>query len=123
MPIIRATEATTYEVHGSTFDSYVAPSRFETQVCAWRVEVPPNLEGASHRPTHDEVLLVLTGQLIVTLDGETTTLRVGDVALIQAESELRLSGGPEGGTAWVSTTPGLEAVMGDGSRITPPWAN
>jgi hypothetical protein len=26
-----------------------------------------------------------------------------------------------GATAWVTTSPGFEAVMGDGSRITPPW--
>jgi quercetin dioxygenase-like cupin family protein len=123
VPIIRATEATTYAVHGSTFDSYVAPSRVETQICAWQVHVPPNLEGAPHRPTRDEVLRVLTGELILTLDGDTTALHVGDVALIPAGSELRLSGSHQGGTAWVSTTPGLEAVMGDGSRITPAWAN
>ena len=123
MPIIRATEAVTYTVHGSSFDSYVAPARFESQICAWQVEVPANLEGSPHRPTRDEVLRVLTGQLVLTLDGETTALSAGDVALVPAGSELALSGGPEGGTAWVSTTPGLEAVMGDGSRLAPPWAN
>ena len=29
---------------------------------------------------------------------------------------------PDGATAWVTTTPGLEAVSHDGTRITPPWA-
>ena len=55
--------------------------------------------------------------------GDTASLRAGDVVHVPAGSELQLSGSAEGGTAWVSTTPGLEAVMGDGSRITPPWAN
>lgn len=123
MPIIRATEATTYEVHGSTFRSYVAPSRLQTDVCTWQVEVPPNLQGARHRPSRDEVLRVLSGQLVVSTDGESPTLHAGDVAFIRAGSDLRLDGGPEGGTAWVCTTPGLEAVMDDGSRITPQWAN
>lgn len=123
MPIIRADDATTYTVHGSTFDSYVAPSRYESQLCAWQVEVPADLQGAAHRPTRDEVIRVLTGELVVTLEGETASLRAGDVVLVPAGSELRLSGSADGGTAWVSTTPGLEAEMGDGSRIRPPWAN
>jgi quercetin dioxygenase-like cupin family protein len=123
VPIIRAVDATTYTVHGSTFASYVAPARAATQICAWEVEVPPDLAGAPHRPTRDEVLRVLTGELVVSLDGDTTSLRTGDVVHVRAGSELQLSGSAEGGTAWVSTTPGLEAVMGDGSRITPPWAN
>ena len=123
MPIIRADEATSYEVHGSTFHSYVAPSRMQTDVCGWQVEVPPNLEGAAHRPTRDEVLRVLSGQLVVTTDGEITPLQPGDVAFIKAGSALRLDGGPEGGAAWVCTTPGMQAVMEDGSRIAPQWAN
>ena len=43
--------------------------------------------------------------------------------LVPAGSELRVDGGTSDATAWVTTTPGLEAVMADGSRIAPPWAN
>ena len=45
MPIISSTDITTYETHGSRFHSYVAPSRGSDQLCAWRLEVPPGLEG------------------------------------------------------------------------------
>jgi len=38
----------------------------------------------------------------------------------RSASELRLDGGTAGATAWVTTTPGLEAVMADGSRFAPP---
>jgi hypothetical protein len=31
--------------------------------------------------------------------------------------------GAAGATAWITTTPGLEAVMPDGTRLAPPWAN
>ncbi len=58
----------------------------------------------------------------MTLDGTTTSLHPGDVASVPANSELRVDAGPEGATAWVTTTPGLEAVTADGTRITPPWA-
>ena len=122
MPIIRATDATPYETHGSRFQSYVAPARGSSQLCAWRLEIPADLKGVAHRPTREEVLLVLGGELQMTLDGVSSELRQGDVALVPADSELCVSAGPDGATAWVTTTPGLEAVMDNGSRISPPWA-
>jgi len=67
-------------------------------------------------------MLVLDGELRVTLDGVSSALRRGDVLLIAANSELRVDAGPDGATAWVTTTPGLEAVTADGTRVTPPWA-
>ena len=122
MPVIRPARAAVHQVHGSTFSSFVAPSRGSTQLCAWRLQVPAGLTGAAHRPTREEVLLLLAGELTITLDGTATDLAAGDVVLVPAGSELRVDGGTTDATAWVTTTPGLEAVMADGSRITPPWA-
>jgi quercetin dioxygenase-like cupin family protein len=122
MPVIDSSEAVTFETHGSRFRSYVAPSRGSSELCAWRLEVPAGLEGVAHRPNREEVLLVLEGELRITLDGVPAELHQGDVALVPANSELRVDAGPRGASAWVTTTPGLEAVMDDGSRITPSWA-
>ncbi len=121
MPIITSTQAITFETHGSRFISYVAPSRGSSELCAWRLEVPADLQGVAHRPNHEEIILILDGELRMMLDGVRAELHQGDVAFVPANSELRVDGGPLGATAWVTTTPGLEAVMGDGSRITPPW--
>ena len=123
MPVIRSADAALHQVHGSTFSSFVAPSRGSAQLCAWQLKVPAGLRGVAHRPTREEVLLLLEGELTVTLDGIAAVLAAGDVVLVPADSELRLDGGTAGATAWVTTTPGLEAVMADGSRIAPPWAN
>lgn len=122
MPVIDSADAVTYHTHGSTFLSYVAPSRGSSQLCAWQLTVPPNLPGVGHRPSREEVLLVLTGELHVTLDGTTSVLPAGGVVLVPANSELRVDSGPAGATAWVTTTPGLQAVTADGTRLTPPWA-
>ena len=123
MPVIRSADAAVQQVHGSTFSSFVAPSRGSAQLCAWQLDVPAGLRGVAHRPTREEVLLLLDGELTVTLDGIATVLAAGNVVLVPADSELRLDGGTAGATAWVTTTPGFEAVMADGSRIAPPWAN
>lgn len=123
MSVIRPADAVDYYVHGSTFSSYATPSRGSTQLCAWRLTVPPALAGAAHRPSREEILLVLEGELRITLDGAPTDLQPGDVALVPAGSELRVDSGAAGASAWVTTTPGLEAVMTDGTRLTPPWAS
>lgn len=122
MPVFDASDAVAYELHGSSFRSYVAPSRGSRQLCAWQLTVPAESRGVAHRPTREEVLLVLTGALSVTVDGATSLLHSGDVALVPAHSELRVDAGPDGATAWVTSTPGLEAVTADGTRIRPPWA-
>ncbi len=123
MPIIRSDQAAVHEVHGSTFRSYVAPSRAATQICSWELTVPAALGGAVHRPSRDEVLYLVEGQLSVTLDGERSDLQVGDVAFVPAGTELCVDGGAAPSRAWVTTTPGMEAVMDDGSRFVPPWAS
>ncbi len=122
VPVFRTRDAVTFSTHGSRFVSYVAPSRGSSELCAWRLEVPPDTRGVAHRPNREEVLLVLDGELRVTLDGDRSVLGPGEVALVPAGSELTVDTGPAGATAWVSTTAGLEAVTADGTRVTPAWA-
>ncbi|MGI3779831.1 MAG: cupin domain-containing protein [Janthinobacterium lividum] len=122
MPIIRPDDAAPYDTHGSRFLAYVNPARGSRELCAWKLTVPARLQGVAHRPSREEVLFVLDGELQVTLDGTWTALHPGDAVLVPASSELRVDAGPEGAVAWVTTTPGLEAVTADGNHITPPWA-
>ena len=123
MSVVRSTDAVEHEAHGSAFSSFVAPSRGSAQLCAWRLTVPADVKGVAHRPTREEVLLILDGAMRVTLDGEAADLGPGDVAVVPAGSEVCVDTGPAGVSAWVTTTGGLEAVMPDGSRFAPPWAN
>ena len=122
MSVVSVDEAVVFEAHGSRFHSYVAPSRGSRQLCAWRLEVPAGLRGVPHRPTREEVLLVLTGELTATIEDETTTVRAGEVAFVPAGARFGLdntSAGPA--SAWVTTSVGLEATLPDGSSISPPW--
>ncbi|MBO1756873.1 cupin domain-containing protein [Allobranchiibius sp. CTAmp26] len=122
MPIVHPADAESFETHGSRFLSYVSPSKGSSQLCAWQLTVPAGLRGVAHRPTREEVLFVLDGELQITLDGAYCALHKGDAVLVPAHSELQVDAGPHGAAAWVTTTPGLEAITADGTRITPPWA-
>jgi quercetin dioxygenase-like cupin family protein len=121
MPIYSPADAEPFDMHGSRFASYIRTDRGASTLCAWRLEVGPDQAGVRHRPSHEEVFLVLTGELAVTLDGETTSAGVGDVVHVPAGCELTVDSGPDGATAWVTTTAGLTATVG-GETIAPPWA-
>jgi len=121
MSLITSSDADVFETHGARFSSYVRPSRGSVQLCAWRVDVPAGLEGTVHRPSREEIICCIEGELTITLDGATHILHAGDVAYIPSESEVRLDGGPEGGAAWTTSLAGLKATMMDGSQLRPPW--
>jgi quercetin dioxygenase-like cupin family protein len=121
MPIYAPADAEPFEVHGSRFESYVSTARGGGSLCAWRLVVAPDSQGVAHRPSHEEVLLILAGEATVVIDGARATVRSGDVIHVPAGSELTIDGGPEGATAWVTTTAGLTARIGD-TTMAPPWA-
>ena len=121
MPVYFPEDAEAFETHGSRFASFLRTARGASSLCAWRLEVPPGLKGVAHRPDREEVVLLLTGRLEVTLDNDRTTAEAGAVIHVPAGSEFRVDGGPEGATAWVTTTPGLTATIGD-TTMAPPWA-
>jgi quercetin dioxygenase-like cupin family protein len=121
MPIYSPADAEPFEVHGSRFDSFIRTDRGASTLCAWRLRVAPGQPGVAHRPSHEEVFLVLDGELTITLDSETTAVSAGDVVHVPAGSEIRIDGGPEGASAWVTTTAGLTATVGD-QTMAPRWA-
>ncbi|WP_042387542.1 cupin domain-containing protein [Streptacidiphilus melanogenes] len=124
MPAIRSDEATVHELHGVRFVSYAHPATGSRELAAWRGEIPAHTPGQAHTITREEILHILEGTLRFTLDGEVHDLTAGDVLVANAGSTLRvdnLSDAPA--RIWTATSLGLEAVMADGTRIRPPWAN
>lgn len=123
MPIIREADAVPHRLHGATFHSYAAPVSGSKELCAWRLEIAAGTAGQPHRVSQEEVLVMLSGRLTVTLeDASPAPLGVGDAVLVPAGALLRVdndSAGPA--TAWVTTRVGLSATLPDGSTISPPW--
>jgi quercetin dioxygenase-like cupin family protein len=122
MPIVREHDAVQHKLHGSTFHSFAAPASGSSELCAWRLEVAAGTEGVAHRVSREEILLLMTGELIVTLDGVTAPLAPGEVLLVPAGGQLKVDNvSAAAATAWVTTSVGLEATMPDGSLFSPPW--
>ncbi|MDJ0343126.1 cupin domain-containing protein [Streptomyces sp. H10-C2] len=124
MPVVPAAEAIVHEMHGIRFVSYIVPAHGSKELCAWRGEIPAGTAGPAHTITREEVFLMLSGSLRFSIDGEVSTLVPGDAAVAPAGSSLGVSNPTEEpATMWVTTSVGLEAVLADGSRISPPWVN
>ncbi|WP_354639349.1 cupin domain-containing protein [Kitasatospora camelliae] len=123
MPVVRSTEAVVHEIHGARFLSYARQETGSTALRAWRLEIPAGTEGVEHTVSHEEVLLLLTGTPVVTLDGAATAPDPTDAVIVPAGTRLKVDNpGPGPVTAWVTTSAGLQATLPDGTTITPPWA-
>ncbi|MDY6809705.1 MAG: cupin domain-containing protein [Actinomycetota bacterium] len=122
MPVLNAGEREVYEMHGSRFDSYVAPSRGSRELCAWRTTIASGQAGTAHVVDHEEVFLVLEGAPVVALDGHSVAAEPGWVILVPAGSSVRLDNPhTEAAVIWVCTVVGLTATTAAGEAISPPW--
>ncbi|AGZ44659.1 cupin domain-containing protein [Actinoplanes friuliensis] len=122
MSVIREHQAVAHQLHGATFHSFVAPSSGSAELCAWRLDIAAGTVGVPHRVSREEILLIMSGEIMATVDGAATTVRPGEVIFVPAGASFGVdntSGGPA--SAWVTTTVGLEATLADGSSISPPW--
>ncbi|MGY4927783.1 cupin domain-containing protein [Streptomyces sp. 900105755] len=124
MPVVRSAEATTHEIHGARFVSYATPRTGSMELCAWRGEIPAGTRAPAHTVNREEILHLLVGELLVTVDDRTDRVRAGDTVIVNPGATLAVEN-PTDHTAltWVTTSVGLEAELADGSRIVPPWAN
>ncbi|MDH6216773.1 cupin domain-containing protein [Streptomyces pseudovenezuelae] len=122
MPVVRPSEALVHEMHGARFISYATPRTGSKELCAWRGEIPPGTKAPAHTVSREEILHVLDGELLVTLDGHATRVTVGDTLIINPGATLAVENpGDRTTVTWVTTSIGLEAELADGTRITPPW--
>ncbi|MEV6182094.1 cupin domain-containing protein [Streptomyces sp. NPDC052016] len=124
MPVVRPSDTVTHEIHGARFVSYATPRTGSRELAAWRGEIPPGTKAPAHTVNREEILHLLIGELLLTLDGRTERVTAGDTVIVGAGTTLAVEN-PTDHTAlsWVTTSLGLEAVLADGTRITPPWAN
>ena len=122
LPVLDQSGAVVHTMHGATFTSYVRPELGSTELCAWRLELPVGSTGVAHTVSREEILLVLAGTLRTHLDGQTADAAAGEVVRVPAGSTFAAdNAGSEPVSAWVTTSVGLEAVLADGTRISPPW--
>lgn len=124
MPYVRAADAPVFSLPGFEFRGLTAPSRGAREICTWHLHVAPAATSDAHSLSHEEIFVVLEGQLVVSIDDTPMTLTPGDAIAVPAGAQLRLTNPSSSPAhALVCVTAGFHAIMADGQNIgTPPWA-
>ncbi|WP_278263091.1 cupin domain-containing protein [Nocardia sp. AG03] len=124
MPVVRATDAPVHEVHNARFTSLIRPGIGSAELCVWQTEVAPDSTGVPHRILGEEAFVVLSGEVVLTVDGESARLEPGDAVVAPAGSTIALANpGAVAATLLVTVRTGFAAELPDGSTFTPPWAS
>lgn len=124
MPVIRSANAQVHEVHNARFTSLVRPGTGSAELCVWQTEVRADSVGVPHRILGEEAFVVLSGEVTMTIDGESTPMKPGDAAVAPAGSMIALANSAgEIAKLLVTVRVGFAAELPDGSTFTPPWAS
>ncbi|GHK03325.1 cupin domain-containing protein [Streptomyces sp. NPDC003753] len=124
MPVVRSSQAVTHEMHGARFVSHATSLSGSKELCAWRGEIPAGTRAPLHTVNREEIFHLLSGELLITLDGQAERITAGDTVIINPGVTVGVENPTdEVAVSWVTTSIGLEAVLADGTRITPPWAS
>lgn len=129
MPVLRAPSGPTHSVGEVLVTSLATPARGSAETSVWQVDVPPGAVGTPHSVTREEVLVVVTGAVVVELDGQELEVSAGDSVVVPVGSRFALSGSgrrdEDGGQVarlLCALPVGGQARVGDGLPFTPPWA-
>ncbi|MEV0856510.1 cupin domain-containing protein [Nocardia fluminea] len=124
MPVIHSADAQVHEVHNARFTSLVRPGTGSAELCVWQTEVKADSVGVPHRILGEEAFVLLSGEVTMTIDGESTPMKPGDAAVAPAGSMIALANSTdEIATLLVTVRVGFAAELPDGSTFTPPWAS
>lgn len=125
MSIIRSAESPTFTLPDVQFNGLTAPSRGASELATWRLRIAPHTpHGEAHWLDHEEVFIVVSGALDITVDETTTILYAGDAVSVPAGARIQAGNtGDDPAEAVVCVPAGTRATMASGQEIgTPPWA-
>jgi mannose-6-phosphate isomerase-like protein (cupin superfamily) len=123
VPHISRDAAPTFTIPGLTVTGFAAPSRGATETSVWVLEIAPETPGTPHALDREEVFVALAGRAAVELSGRHFSLEAGE-ALIVPAGETFAIGNPhaEPFRAVAAAPVGCHALLPDGERFVPPWA-
>ncbi|MFC6013050.1 cupin domain-containing protein [Nocardia lasii] len=124
MPVVRSVDAQVHEIHNARFTSMIRPGTGSAELCVWQTEIAPDSVGVAHRILGEEAFVLLTGEVTITIDGESAPLTPGDAAVAPANSMIAIANTtPAPAVLLVTVGVGFAAELPDGSTFTPPWAS
>lgn len=123
MPVIPPPADATHEVGGARFTSLATPSRGSAETSVWHVEIAPGTPATPHSLTREEVFVVLDGTAAVSIDGVGSSAVAGDAIVVPPGVRFGVANEATAPLRMLCCLPvGGQALLGDGTPFTPPWA-
>jgi quercetin dioxygenase-like cupin family protein len=125
MPVIFAADAPRFSLADApltVFTGLASPSRGARETSVWRVALGPRTPASAHSLDHEEVIVGLSGQAVVRIDGEEYSVRAGDTIIVPSGTNFSLANPHADPFEAMAVLPvGARASMGSGEWFMPPW--
>ena len=124
MAITYGAEAPVIETPNAVMKTLASPARLGSALAVWQVTLEPGAAGPEHAMDADEVHVVLSGQLRVTIAGTDATAEAGDAVFVPAGALRRIAtAGSAPAVALVSMPAGAHVSTPTGDHHGElPWA-
>lgn len=108
--------------NGNAVVSIATPSRGADEVSIIRQTQQPGGFNPEHRHDHEEVMLMQSGAVTLTVDGVDHLLTEGDTAIVPAEAVHQIANGGNVPASWMLIAPaGIKFFAATGEQMHPAW--
>jgi mannose-6-phosphate isomerase-like protein (cupin superfamily) len=123
MPIIKSSEAPTFDHGDLVVTGLASPSRGSRETSTWRLVLAPGCAGTQHSVDREEIFVVLAGSAVATLDGRDMAVAAGDTLIVPPHTPFALAN-PNGAPceALAIFPVGGCAQLPASEPFVPPWA-
>jgi quercetin dioxygenase-like cupin family protein len=123
MPIIKSSEAPTFNHGDLVVTGLASPSRGSRETSTWKLALAPGCTGTSHSVDREEIFVVLSGSALATLDGRDVTLAAGDTLIVPPHTPFALANPSPAPCEALAIFPvGGSAKLNASEPFVPPWA-
>ena len=121
---VRADDIQFIETPGGNFGSGIAtPSRGAVEVSVIRQRQRPGGVNPSHTHDREEVMILLAGEVVVTLQEEALNLGPGDAVIVPSGTIHRVENCGSVSAEWLLVAPaGVRFFHANGDEAAPPWS-
>ncbi|MDP9471288.1 MAG: cupin domain-containing protein [Chloroflexota bacterium] len=124
MRVILLDEREYIETPGGNFGLGIAtPSRGASEVSVIRQRQRPGGANPAHTHDHEEVMVLLAGEVNVTVGAEPVSLRAGDTVIVPARTPHQIENKGAEPAEWLLVAPaGVRFFHATGEEGSPPWS-
>ncbi|UFS60595.1 cupin domain-containing protein [Subtercola endophyticus] len=122
MPLATLNDAPEFHLGNLRIRSLAVPSRGSVELSTWFVDLPPNSSSGAHSLSHEQIVVVGSGQVWGTVGDKTVVAAAGDAIILTPGVLIELGNDSDAPAQAIVISPvGFTATAG-GHTFSPPWS-